>query len=87
MESDMQIAFKLYGALQELVELKRLKDSQGKTEEYLQRQPLAWAEAGRLVEEYKTPLSVRVITDFDMTHASLNPDGTIGVGGIIKGEK
>ena len=39
-------------ALQELVNLKALKDEQGKTEDYEERQPKAWAEARAALTEY-----------------------------------
>jgi hypothetical protein len=37
-------------ALAELVELKRIKDTQGKTEEYLRRQPKAWEAASNSIK-------------------------------------
>lgn len=40
----------LEAILLELVELKNLKDTLGKTPEYLRRQPQAWDTAKRLVE-------------------------------------
>jgi len=39
--------------LWELVDLKELKDTQGKTEEYLQRQPIAWKRAKELIASYQ----------------------------------
>lgn len=39
--------------LAELVYLKTLKDSKGKTEEYEQRQPLAWIAAKKFLEKYQ----------------------------------
>lgn len=41
------------GALQELVELKKLKDSQGKTRDYESRQTMAWHSAFQAVELFK----------------------------------
>lgn len=42
-----------YGALYELVQLKDLKDSEGKTENYLERQPKAWYLAKSALELWK----------------------------------
>jgi DNA-binding Lrp family transcriptional regulator len=39
--------------LTELVYLKTLKDSKGKTEEYNQRQPLVWIAAKKFLEKYQ----------------------------------
>ena len=38
--------------LQELVDLKELKDSEGKTEYYLKRQPAAWKSAKEFLSKY-----------------------------------
>jgi hypothetical protein len=48
-----KIVLKLLAALRDLVELKDLKDIQGKTDEYLKRQPAAWSAAKRLVHQYR----------------------------------
>lgn len=42
-----------YGALKELVELKHIKDSEGKTDDYLERQPKAWYLANSALELWK----------------------------------
>jgi len=42
-----------YGALNELVELKKLKDTSGKTSEYEERQPKAWYLAFEAIELWK----------------------------------
>lgn len=44
----------LRSALQELVGLKQLKDSQGKTEDYLIRQPSAWERAMKIINQKQT---------------------------------
>lgn len=41
--------------LEELVELKRIKDLDGKTPDYLQRQPKAWDKAKSLLQSLKQP--------------------------------
>ena len=41
--------------LEELVELKRIKDLDGKTPDYLQRQPKAWEKAKSLLQSLKHP--------------------------------
>ena len=41
----------LEAALKELVELKDIKDSDGKTNDYLERQPKAWVNARKLLED------------------------------------
>ena len=41
---------KLTNALNHLVQLKRLKDSEGKTEFYLHQKPIAWEQAERLLK-------------------------------------
>jgi hypothetical protein len=43
----------LVDALQELVNLKRIKDQFGKTDEYLNNQPLAWETAANALAKYK----------------------------------
>ena len=43
----------LKSALEQLVELKEMKDMVGKTDEYKARQPVAWATAKRLVVQFK----------------------------------
>jgi hypothetical protein len=39
--------------LQHLVTLKQVKDTQGKDDEYMKRQPLAWEKAKRFLEKYQ----------------------------------
>ena len=47
-EKDKRIA-KLEQALHELCSLKKLKDSDGKTSDYLKRQPKAWTAANNII--------------------------------------
>lgn len=47
------ILIKVFAALEELTELKEIKETQGETEDYLKRKPLAWATAKRLVKMFK----------------------------------
>lgn len=52
MEKDKVIS-ELLSALRELVDLKNIKDTQGETEDYLKRKPLAWITAKRLLVQHK----------------------------------
>lgn len=45
LEQSQQEVERLRGIIQELVDLKELKDSEGKTGDYLLRQPAAWINA------------------------------------------
>jgi len=42
-----------HGALSELIELKRIKDTEGKTDDYLERQPKAWHAAEQSLDLWK----------------------------------
>jgi hypothetical protein len=53
LEYQERITAELASALTELVELKQIKGTQGKTPEYLERQPKAWERAKQLVETWR----------------------------------
>jgi hypothetical protein len=52
MKDKTTIMRELFAALQELTELKNIKETQGETGDYLKRKPLAWSTAKRLVKEH-----------------------------------
>ena len=53
MNYQLKALIEINRALQELVDLKELKEKRGETEEYLRRKPLAWATARRVARKYK----------------------------------
>jgi chromosome segregation ATPase len=53
LQSQSEIISKLREGLEELVLVKHLKDLEGKTDEYLHRQPKAWDKAKQLLSETK----------------------------------
>ena len=53
LREQMEHAHQLFGALEELVQLKEWKDKHGKDEHYLKHQPMAWVYAQSLIQKHK----------------------------------
>lgn len=53
MPDKTKILIEVFDSLKELVELKKIKEEKGETDAYLNRKPLAWATAKRIVQKYK----------------------------------
>lgn len=45
--------FTIHILLQELVDLKMIKDTQGKTDDYANRQPIAWKQAIEFLKQFQ----------------------------------